>query len=80
MLTKLIDRLFKNKYGKIIVSIILGLGLASVFKKTCVGDGCVIVKAVSPDIVQKNIYRYDDKCYKYKAYETKCDKDNIEVS
>ena len=82
MLSNLMKKLFNDKYGKIIVSIILGLGIASLFKKTCVGEGCVIIKSVSPEIIQKNTYRYDDKCYKYKAYDSKCDDDdkkNIEV-
>ena len=41
--------MFKNilskvntKYGKIIISIILGIGLASIFRKSCDSRNCII--------------------------------------
>ena len=44
---KIVDRLFKNKSGMILISIIWGLGLAALFKKVCKGRNCVIVKVLS---------------------------------
>jgi hypothetical protein len=79
MLSNIINKLFKNKNGIIVVSIILGLGLASIFKKTCVGDGCIIIKSLPPDEVQANTYRHDDKCYKYKAHSSKCTDNDVSV-
>tara|TARA_B110000208_G_scaffold74050_1_gene95239 strand:- start:78 stop:323 length:246 start_codon:yes stop_codon:yes gene_type:complete len=79
MFSNLIDNLFKNERGKIFVSILLGLGIASLFKRTCIGNNCIIVKTLSPDHIQNNIYRHDDKCYKYKSHSSKCDDNNIEV-
>jgi len=79
MFSNIIHNLFKTNRGKIIVSIIMGLGLASIFKKTCVGDGCIIIKSISPYKIQDNTYRHDDKCYKYKAHSSKCSDKNIEV-
>jgi len=77
MFSTLSNRLFKSKEGIIITSIILGLGLASLFKQTCVGKGCVIVKTLPPDEIQSNIYRFDEKCYKYKAHSSKCEENSI---
>jgi hypothetical protein len=79
MFSNIIDNLFNTNRGKIIVSIILGLGIASLFKKTCVGDGCIVIKSLSPDMIQANTYRHDDKCYKYKAHSSKCSDKNIPV-
>ena len=79
MFSNIINNLFKTDKGKILVSIILGIGLASLFKKTCIGDGCIIIKTLSPDVIQMNTYRHDDKCYKYKAKSAKCTDNNISV-
>jgi len=79
MFSNIINNLFKTDKGKILVSIILGIGLASLFKKTCIGDGCIIIKTLSPDVIQMNTYRHDEKCYKYKAKSAKCTDNNISV-
>ena len=76
----IVNKLFKNKQGIIIVSIILGLGIASLFKQTCIGDGCVIIKTLPSSEIQEKTYRFDDKCYKYEAYSSKCKKDTIKIN
>ena len=55
------------------LSIVLGLGLASIFRQMCKDDKCRIVKG--PDIKQleRKMYRIDDKCYRYKPSATMCD-------
>ena len=54
-------------------SIMLGLGMASIFRQVCKDDKCRIVKG--PDIkeLERNMYRIDDKCYRYKPSVTMCD-------
>ena len=37
-------RLFETDSGKIIISIILGLGLASMFRKICNENNCLVIK------------------------------------
>tara|TARA_E500000178_G_scaffold276858_1_gene275865 strand:- start:29 stop:235 length:207 start_codon:yes stop_codon:yes gene_type:complete len=64
--------MFDAKKYKIIVSIILGLGIATLFRKVCEGRNCIIIKGKSPADVEKNSYRYKDKCYKYKSVSAKC--------
>lgn len=61
-----------NNTGKIIISIIWGLGLAAIFRKVCKGRGCIVIRAPDPAEVKKNIYRFDKKCYKYQPYSVKC--------
>jgi hypothetical protein len=56
--------------GGLIVSIILGLGLAALFRRSCEGQQCVIVK--SPVVDTNKIYGFDNKCYKYKSEASKC--------
>ena len=80
--------MFKNiltkvntKYGKIIISIILGIGLASIFRKSCDSRNCIIFNAPSFEEVNKNIYKHDNKCFKYKEENVMCNnqKKQIEI-
>ena len=80
MFSNIVNKLFKNDQGIILVSIILGLGIASLFKQTCIGNGCVIIKSLPSSNIQQKTYRFDDKCYKYNAYSSKCNKNTIKVN
>ena len=68
-----------NRTGQIIVSIILGLGLASLFRRVCSGRNCIVIKGPQPKKLNNQIYKYDNSCYRYKAVQTKCKKDNIKI-
>ena len=65
-----LDNIMKNEFGKIVISAILGLGLASLFKKVCVDDNCLIIK--SPPNIKNQVFGHDNKCYKYTPEVTKC--------
>ena len=68
-------KLFNSKFIKIMIGVIWGLGLACIFRKTCEGRKCIVYRAPDPNEIQKNIYSYNDKCYKYKTKPTECTKD-----
>ena len=61
-----------DKFGKIIISIIWGLGLAALFRKVCKGRDCIIIKGPKPEETDDNIYRFNNKCYKYNSYSSSC--------
>lgn len=61
--------------GKYIMSVLLGFGLASLFRKVCEGKQCLIFTAPHLDQIQDKIHKYDNKCYKYVSESTKCSKD-----
>lgn len=65
-------KLLNTRTGIIFVSIILGLALASLFKKSCVDDSCKIIKGPPLKQVEGKVFTFDNKCYKYKAEATKC--------
>ena len=65
-------QLFKTYEGRILISILWGLGLASIFKKVCSGKNCVIYKAPNPEDIQDKIYGHNDKCYKYDIHNMNC--------
>jgi hypothetical protein len=69
-----IKALLNSPMGKIFISILLGLGLATMFRTVCEGKNCI--KFVGPVIseVDGKIYKHGEKCYKYVAESSgKCD-------
>mgnify|MGYP000093482068 FL=1 len=71
----MLNKLLENESIAIIVSIILGLGLASLFRQVCKGNECMIIKGPSVKEVSKKVYKIDDKCYKYTPKATQCSSD-----
>jgi hypothetical protein len=55
------------------LSIILGLGIASLFRTVCKDKNCIIFKAPPLDDIKDKVYKYNDKCYKYNPVSVKCD-------
>ena len=65
------NKLLNTEVGQRIVSIILGLGLASMFRKVCNNNNCLVIKG--PKIVEMDkYYKIDKKCYKYNTYPINC--------
>ena len=58
--------------GKYIMSFLLGLGLASLFRTVCKDKDCLIFHAPPLDKFQDKIYKNGSKCYKYTPVATKC--------
>ena len=58
--------------GKIIMSILLGFGLASLFRTVCKDNNCLVFHAPPLDDFKGKIYKNNDKCVKYVPVATKC--------
>lgn len=65
-----------SERGSIIISIIVGLGLATLFKKACKGYGCYVIRGPPVSELNKYVYKQDGRCYKYVPEATKCQTDN----
>lgn len=63
----------KNSLGAIIISIILGLGLASLFKKVC-KNNCIIYKVQNNKEIKEKIFKDDDKnkCFMFDKVKASC--------
>lgn len=64
-----------TKTGKYIMSMLLGFGLASLFRTVCKDKNCLIFNAPHLDQIQNKIYKNGDKCYTYVSESVKCSKD-----
>lgn len=66
------SKMVHTKTGKYVMSIILGLGLASLFRSVCKGKNCIRFNAAPLDEINDKIYKYNNKCYKYETQQTQC--------
>jgi hypothetical protein len=68
-----LSKFVNTKTGKYVMSVLLGFGLATIFRKMCKGDNCVIFYAPPLDEIENKIFKQDGKCYQYSLVSTKCD-------
>jgi hypothetical protein len=67
-----IGKFVHTETGKLIMSVLLGFGLASIFRTVCKDKDCLIFHAPPLDNFKDKIYKTGDKCYKYNPTATKC--------
>ena len=69
--------LIDSGFGSVIVSGVLGLGLAALFQKACKDNNCIIIKGPPYKDIKDKIYIHDGKCIVYKPESSSCEtKDN----
>ena len=61
-----------TRSGRIVVSVILGIGLASIFRKVCNSRDCLVFEAPPMKEVTENTYRYNGKCYRFEESPVAC--------
>ena len=71
MLQKL-QQVMHTKIGQIIISILLGFGLASLFRKSCKESECFSFKAPKTSEVENKVYKHGDDCYSFKPETVPC--------
>jgi hypothetical protein len=75
-----IKRLVNSPTGRIIISIILGIGLASLFYKVCKDKDCIHFHGPVIKQVDGKIFEYENKCFKYDAVPVTCNEDKKTLS
>lgn len=68
-----LKRLLTTPTGRIFISIILGLGLATFFRRVCKDKNCIVFHGPIISEFEDKIYQYGDKCYSYRTKSDKCD-------
>ncbi len=66
-----IKKILNSKSSSVILSIILGLGLASIFKMSCDSRSCLVYQGA--DLQDVNIIKYNEKCYEATEKIETCD-------
>ena len=67
-----LGKLVHTQTGKYVLSVILGLGLASFFRTVCKGKNCIAFNAPPIEEIKDKVFKYDNKCYKYIAEDVRC--------
>ena len=75
-----IRRILYSEVGKYMISIIMGLGLATLFRKVCKNRSCFVFQAPSIEKIRDQTFKYNDKCYNFKETATSCDPSKKQVS
>ena len=68
-----LHKFVKSHTGKYVMSILLGIGLATIFRSVCKGKECSIYLAPPLNEIEDKIYKFDGKCYKFERVSKKCD-------
>ena len=76
-----LDRLLSSGFGRNLVSILLGLGLATLFRKACKDRSCISFNGPVISEIDGKTYKFGDYCYRYELHPVKCDptKRTIEI-
>jgi|TARA_Y200000002_G_scaffold332795_1_gene298814 hypothetical protein len=73
-----LKRLIYSDVGRIVISIILGLGLATLFRRVCRERNCLVFHAPQMNKIKGQIFKFKDKCYQFEEEIEKCD-DNKKI-
>ena len=77
-----LDKFVHSKTGRIIMSILLGFGLATFFRTACKGNNCKIISAPPMEELDDQIYKFDNKCFKMIKNAIKCtnNKNTVQIA
>lgn len=76
-----IGEYIKSDTGRYIISVLLGLGVASLFRKICTDDSnCLVYRGSSVEDIEGKSFPFNDKCYTYSMHPVSCDKNKRTVT
>ena len=77
-----LKRLLYTEFGQLLISIMLGLGLATIFREACEGKNCFIFNGPVINEIDGKIYKFGEYCHKYILNPVSCNKTKkiIEIS
>ena len=69
-----LKRLLYTDIGQVFISIMLGLGLATMFRTVCEGKNCLIFNGPVINEIDGKTYKYGEYCHKYVLNPVSCSK------
>jgi hypothetical protein len=67
-----LSKLLTTKTGRVVMSVLLGFGLATIFRAVCRGSGCQVIKAPPLAELEKPVKQADGKCVAYDRVPIDC--------
>ncbi len=68
----MLKKFINSGKGKIILSILLGFGIATLFRRACKDRNCLVFNAPAMDKVKGKTFEFDSKCYQYREKNATC--------
>ena len=62
---RIFRKLINSENGRILLSIILGLGLSAIFKKSCDSRSCLVFESPPLEELRENVYEYNKKSRRF---------------
>ena len=75
-----LKRLLYSKYSKVIISILLGIGLSTIFRKICNERNCLKFVAPNFNEIKGKTFKHNNECYKFQEKQATCNKEKKQVS
>ena len=67
-----IKKIIDSIYGQYIISILLGLGLATLFRRACNKRNCLVFKGPNIDNIKNQTFKFNNKCYTFTSEAESC--------
>jgi hypothetical protein len=74
-----VKKIVSSDRGAIVMSILLGFGIATLFRKACLTRDCIVFEAPSKEMLTQGILKYDGKCYQNEPEHVQCDRKKKKV-
>lgn len=74
-----IKRFLNTDTGKTLISILLGLGLSTIFRKICKDKNCMEFYGVPTERILLKTFQYDGECFQYQPKSARCNADTKRV-
>ena len=77
-----LDKFVHSQTGKIMMSIILGIGLATFFREVCKGRHCRVISSPPMEEIEDKTYKFNNKCYTFEknVVDCKINRNTVKIS
>lgn len=58
-----------------LISIVLGFGIAALFRPVCKGPDCVVIRGPPVQEIRNAVYQFGDKCVEFRTKAISCPKE-----
>jgi hypothetical protein len=65
-------KVLDNRVGVVFISIMLGLGIAALFRTVCKDGKCIVVSGPPLEETKQFYYKINENCYKYTPVASEC--------
>ena len=67
-----LKHMINSPRSRIVIALLLGFGLSTLFRKSCTDSDCMEFKAPPMDKINGQMYEYNTKCYTFESKSADC--------